>query len=84
MTENASLAGSVNPASLDAVAGETANPSILEQPTPTEAEQQIARQRRLWGLGGGLLLVVFVGFLVVALWRQQVSEQRAAGVAPDF
>lgn len=84
MTENVSLAESVNPASMNTVAGETANPSTPEQPTPTAAEQQIARQRRLWGLGGGLLLAVFVGFLVVALWRQQVSEQRAAGVAPDF
>lgn len=84
MTENVSTAGTVNRASLNPGAGAPADQPALEQPIQTPAEQQLARQRRVWGMGGGLLLVVFVGFLVVALWRQQVSEQRAAGIAPDF
>ena len=43
-----------------------------------------ARSVALWRLAIVGLLLAFVGFLVVGLNRQNVSERRAAGLAPDF
>ncbi len=42
------------------------------------------RQAALWRLVILAVLLGFIGFLVVGLQRTNVSEQRAAGDAPDF
>lgn len=52
------------------------------QPAADSAKKQ--RQTRLWQLGIVVVLGVFVWFLVIGLQRQNTSEQRASGMAPDF
>jgi cytochrome c biogenesis protein CcmG/thiol:disulfide interchange protein DsbE len=55
---------------------------LIEQENTQEAEE--AKPSRRLPVGIGILLLIFVGFLGVAWWRQQTSEQRVMGVAPDF
>lgn len=60
-------------------------PEVSEQSneSQTPAPEEATPSRRL-PVGIGLLLLIFVGFLGIAWWRQQTSEQRVMGPAPDF
>ncbi len=59
-----------------------------DQPDPPSASEakdpSYERRAALWRLVILAVLLGFIGFLVVGLQRTNVSEQRAAGVAPDF
>lgn len=78
MTDSSSL---IDP-ERDFVAEEPA----LANDAPAEGAEnpEHARRAALWRLAILAILAVFVAFLVIGLQRTNVSEQRAAGVAPDF
>lgn len=52
------------------------------EPLASPPEETTPSRRVPFGIG--LLLLIFVGFLGIAWWRQQTSEQRVMGGAPDF
>lgn len=60
--------------------GEVVTDNSTNGQPPAPAERRIAR----WPRVIFVVLLLFVGFLVIGLRRQLVSEQRATGVAPDF
>ena len=61
---------------------DAASPSV--DAPPADQSGTMRRKTTLWRLAFVLILVVFVLFLVLGLRRTNVSEQRAAGVAPAF
>lgn len=80
MTENVNLSGP---------SGElkSAGPVTADAGTPAiDAEQarRLKRQTGLWRLLIVVVLLLFVWFLAVGLFRANVTEQRASGAAPAF
>lgn len=61
------------------------SPAIAaEATTSPESLPTAGRRVLLWQVGIVAALVLFLGFLAWGLWRANVDNKRAAGIAPDF
>lgn len=61
-----------------------AGESVAADSTPEAAAQGNPRAVRLWQFAIVAVLAAFVGLLIFRLWDTNMTEHRAAGLAPEF